>query len=428
MSLIPPRLAALSAGHRATWMLCTLVALASPAHAAPAVLSMDQAVRLAVARAPVLDARRAQVAAASEDLARAGALPDPMLMVGVDNLPVTGPDAFDPGAESMTMKRIGIRQDVPARAERRARRALAARTVEQAHAAALAERLAVQREAAEAWVGLWTAQQLVAALDELRAQAALASRLARARVEGGVGSASTALAVEAEVLAVEQRLEEARADLAAAQAGMARWIDAPDAHAGPVPPDFSVLPVPAPALIAALDRAGPLLAVEAATWKTAAAIDVAHAGASPDWQIGASYGQRDGSRSDMLMIEFGIQLPLFQRGRQDRDVAARRADHQGALAERDDARRALETSVRAAIARWRGLVRQVERDHGELLPLQRDRSAVALAAFRAGAPADAWLQARRDEIDTLFAHVRRQGELGRLWASLAYLVPAEDTP
>lgn len=241
-------------------------------------------------------------------------------------------------------------------------------------------------------------------------------------------SPSTALAVQAEVLGVEQRLEEARARVAEAQAEMARWIDAPDARATSVAPDFSVLRVSGPALIAALDRAGPLLAIEAGAAIAAAEIDVARAGASPDWQVAASYGQRDGSRSDMLMIEFGIQLPLFQRGRQDRDVAARRADHQGALAERDDARRALETNVRAALARWQGLVRQVERDDGQLLPLQRDRSAVALAAFRAGAPADAWLQARRDEIDAVLAHVRRQGELGRLWTSLAYLVPAEGTP
>jgi len=45
-----------------------------------------------------------------------------MLTVGVDNLPVTGADAFDPTADFMTMKKIGLRQDVPARAKREARR------------------------------------------------------------------------------------------------------------------------------------------------------------------------------------------------------------------------------------------------------------------------------------------------------------------
>ena len=410
----------------AAWLLALAATVGAPAHAAPATLALDEAVRIALAQAPALDARRAQVAAAREDHARAGALPDPMLMVGIDNLPVTGAEAFDLAAEPMTMKRIGVSQEVPARAERRARQALASRAVDEARAAATAERLVVQREAAQAWIELWTAERAVAALEALREQANVARDLARARVAGGEGSVGIALAVEAEVVAVEQRLEAARAERAAAQAGLARWVDVPGATAHPSPPGFTTLPTEPPALFAALERAGPLLAIDARSDTAEAAIELALAERRPDWRIAAAYGQRDGGRSDMLMVEFGIGLPLFRANRQDRDVAARRADHARALADREDARRALETEVRAAIARWQGLARQVDRDEHELLPLQRDRSAVALAAFRAGAPADAWLDARRDEIDAVLAHVRRQGELGRLWASLAYLVPAEE--
>lgn len=408
----------------AAWLLA--FAAAAPVHAAPATLSLDETVRMALEQAPALDARRAQAAAAREDHARAGALPDPMLVVGIDNLAVTGAYAFDPAAEAMTMKRVGLRQDVPARAERLARQVLASRTLDEARAGAAAERLAVQREAAQAWVASWTAERAVVALEALRDQAVVARDLARARVAGGEGSVAVALAVESEVLAVEQRLEDARAERSAAQAGLSRWTAVPDARADPAAAGFTRLPVPEATLVAALDRTGPLLAIDARTETAAAAIELARAERDPDWSIAASYGQRDGGRSDMLMLEFGIQLPLFRAGRQDRDVAARRADHARALAEREDARRALEAEVRSAIARWQGLARQVARDEDELLPLQRDRSAVALAAFRAGAPADAWLDARRDEIDAVLAHVRRQGALGRAWASLAYLVPTED--
>src|SRR3546814_14961726 len=74
-----------------------------------------------------------------------------MLTVGIDNLPVTGPDAFDPAADFMTMKRIGIRQEIPAGAKRDARRDLAARVVDERQAQIRAERLELRRRAPAHW-------------------------------------------------------------------------------------------------------------------------------------------------------------------------------------------------------------------------------------------------------------------------------------
>ena len=70
---------------------CLAATLPMPAVAAvPSTLSLKQAVYLAVERAPILDARRAQVEAAREEAVRADALPDPVLTVGIADLPVTG--------------------------------------------------------------------------------------------------------------------------------------------------------------------------------------------------------------------------------------------------------------------------------------------------------------------------------------------------
>src|SRR3546814_14680713 len=98
-----------------------------------------------------------------------------MLTVGIDNLPVTGPDAFDPAADFMTMKRIGIRQEIPAGAKRDARRDLAARVVDERQAQTRAERLEIRRRAAEAWIALWAAQRELDEVTALREQAKLAS-------------------------------------------------------------------------------------------------------------------------------------------------------------------------------------------------------------------------------------------------------------
>lgn len=412
---------------RATGACLLVLLLSAPAVgiAAQSPLSLDEAVRMAVERAPMLDARRAQVEAARQESHRADALPDPILTLGIDNLPVTGPDAFNPGTDPMTMRRIGIRQEIPATVEREARKDLAIREMDERQAVAGAERLGVRRSTAEAWIALWSAQRALREITALREQAALASALARARVSGGSEPAANALAAAAVVLELDNRIEAAGADVEAAQVGLARWIGSPALQVSEVMPDFNVLPVPKLRLLGALDRLGPLLATEAQVETAAAAIDLAQAQKRPDWSVAASYGQRSDGRDDMFMLEFGIQLPLFSADRQDRGIAARRAEYDAALAVREDARREQATRIRADLAQWESLKRQVERDREALLPLASDRSAASLAAYRAGAPIGPWLDARRDQLDLLIEHTQRLETLGRIWAALAYLLAEE---
>src|SRR3546814_10539149 len=94
------------------------------------------------------------------------------------------------------MKRIGIRQEIPAGAKRDARRDLAARVVDERQAQTRAERLEIRRRAAEAWIALWAAQRELDEVTALREQAKLASDLARARLSGGSESAADALRSE----------------------------------------------------------------------------------------------------------------------------------------------------------------------------------------------------------------------------------------
>jgi outer membrane protein TolC len=130
----------------------------------------------------------------------------------------------------------------------------------------------------------------------------------------------------------------------------------------------------------------------------------------------------------MLMLEVGIGLPLFPRNRQDRGVAAREAEYQVSLATREDLRRQEAARIRADIARWEGLKRQVSLYEGSLLPLAGDRSTTALAAYRAGGDLQPWLASRRDELDAHLAHVESLGDLARTWTALAFLLPTEDQP
>src|SRR5688500_11281253 len=112
------------------WLLMVVACAVRPLAAQP--LSLDEALRLGEAQSPRLVAQRHALSAAEEQTGRAGELPDPKLRLGIENLPVSGPDAFRYDRDSMTMRAIGITQEFPNSDKRSARstRAERARDVE----------------------------------------------------------------------------------------------------------------------------------------------------------------------------------------------------------------------------------------------------------------------------------------------------------
>lgn len=427
-----PRLPAIAVSGaaclRAARLNLLIALLLAPAAVALAEeVSLQQAIARATQQAPLLAARGFAVDAARQESYRAGALPDPVLTVGIDNLPITGDVAFDASADDMTMKKIGLYQQIPSRAKRQAQRDVAARLVDEAQAMSEAEGLAYRRSVADAWIDLWAVQIEASTLQQLRDQAVLASKLAKARYSAGSGAADDALAAEAAVLELDNRIAGIQTEQAVAQAQLARWLGEAQVEASGAA-DFTVLARSEAQLLSDVARLGPLLAANAKVELSAAQIDSARAEKHPDWSLAASYGQRSDQRADMLTLEVGIGLPLFASRRQDRGIAAREADYQGALAAREELRRQQVAGIRAGVARWNGLKGQVALHEAALLPLARDRSAAALASYRAGGELQPWLEAVRAELAVHLSHAEHLGELGRAWSALAFLLPTESQP
>ena len=91
--------------------LTTIVALPGFAQAQQT-LSLNDALRIAVERSRQIAARDSSIVALKEMGAAAGQLPDPILKLGVDNLPVDGADRYSIGRDFMTMRRIGLMQEI----------------------------------------------------------------------------------------------------------------------------------------------------------------------------------------------------------------------------------------------------------------------------------------------------------------------------
>ena len=402
-------------------------AAAAIAQAAEPPLTLEAAVRQGLARAPQIEARASDTAAAHEEAVRAGRLPDPTLKFGLSNFPVTEPGAFSLRSDGMTMRTIGVTQAIPSRAARTAERSLATAQVDAAEAERVAVEQNVRERIADTWIDVWAIEQRRGLLLDLHDEAALAVRITQARLRGGEGSAVDALAAQAELAALDNRLEATDADLAAAQAGLQRWLGVPPGVLAATQ-DFSRLPVTADRLVSSVDQQAPLQAWAAREQLAQAALDQARAAKHPDWSVSASYGKRAPGMSDMVMLEVGVSLPLFTHDRQDRGISARQAQRDAVQADHVDARRAQREAVTRAIASWQGWDGQIERYQQTLLPLARDRARTALAGYRAGSSLQPWLDARRAEIELRLNYADALASRARLWASLAYLFPAEVTP
>ena len=229
----------------------------------------------------MLEARRAQSESARQEAARAGALPDPQLTVGVDNLAVQGPGAFTAGGDSMTMRTVGISQALPSRRKRQAERAMGHAQADLAASSEVATGLSIRQQVADAWISAWGAHREAMMLRSMRQAWAQDVAVAKARLRAGTGSAAEVLAARMESLDLENRLDEANAREAQARAGLARWLGSPIGQPLGDAPDFAVLPHDEASLLASLDRQGNLLGWPAREQAAEAALAVARADKRP---------------------------------------------------------------------------------------------------------------------------------------------------
>lgn len=408
------------------WSICLLLLVASPLPCAAdePVLSFDEAVALALGHAPEVTAGAQGAAAMRELEVSAGRLPDPALIVGVDNLPVEGPDAWSTTADFMTMRKIGLMQEFPSREKRRLERERASAEVGLADAELAETRLAVAREAARAWISSATSESTLRELVRLRPEVELGATAARAGVAAGRTSTAEALAAAAAAARLETRILDLEGRARQARAELARWVGAEaERPLGPLPA-LEVLPAPVPVLLADTGRHGALLPYAARIVAAKSDLELARAERRPDWSAGLSFAKRGPGFDDMASLEFTVDLPLFARHRQTPVIAARGADLRRLEAERESGLRAHAAELRQVMIEWEQSGAQLAQYDRELLPLARERSRAALAAYRAGSAELRFVvEAVEDEIELLVERAELADARGRAWAFLRYLEP-----
>ena len=404
-----------------TWrhavLAMAVVAFATPAVAAP--LSFEAALQLAEHTAPSLSAEDAQLEAARQAAIPAGELPDPKLVLGIDNLPITGPDRFSLTRDFMTMRRIGVMQEVPNSDKRQARVDVAQSTIDRVIAERHIERLKVRREAALAWIARYMVERKLALFDALYRENRLLAEAVRTRIAAGRGLTMDTILPRQEAAALADRHDQLERERSDAEAALRRWIG--PAGSEPLAGEAPTWPISSETLTHHLHHHPELAVYNSMTRQAEAEVREAESLKKSDWAVELAYQQRGPDFSNMASIQFTFDLPVFAARRQDPKIAAKRAELIRIDAERETTLREHAQMLATDLAAYQQLDRAVQRQHDSLMPLAQEKVELALAAYRGGQTDLATVIAARSEsIDARLKAIDLESQRALVAARLHY--------
>ena len=407
----------------AAWLALLLTApCIGPAladNAMPA-LSHAEALELARRSAPALRAQQATLAGSSALLPAASALPDPRLSVGLENLPVAGPDRWSTTRDGGTMQRISLMQEVPNRGKREAREQVAQARVERDRATLAAAELAVRRDASLAWLAVHFAEARQAHVAAFLHENRLLQDTLPARIAAGTAQPAELTMARQEALSIADRADDLARDVRKARVELRRWVG--ERAEAPLLGAPATARVDAARLRALLPHHAELAPF--APMRAMAQAEVAEADAEKrgDWAWEVTYSRRP-RYDDMVSFQLRFDLPWQRDRRQQPQIEARRRELERIEAEREELLRRHAAETEAMLAELQALDGQSERLRTAGQPLAAERVAVAMAAYEAGrGDLSAVLAARTQVLETRLRAIELEAQRAALRVRLSTLI------
>lgn len=347
----------------------------APCAAMAVPLSLEEALNLAVQRSDASRSANAAIQSVTQAARTAGQLPDPALRIGVDNLPVTGPDRLHTTRDSMTMKRIGISQEWLSPEKRAARQAAADASVER-EAVSLQTAVADTRlQTALVYLDAFFAGEAAKLTALMEHHAHEEWEASRARLSSSAGSSQDVLALTAARGVAADETAEVLQQQSAARLTLQRWVGVPADTLTPMP----ALNLPTEAAYVAAHPTVEALRRDVEVAKKTAAVVATNRQANWTWEV--AYGQRSGY-ADMVSAGVSIPLQLAPAQRQDRETAAQWALVDKAEADLAEATRTVTAEYRTGVSDARSLQERIARYRHAVLTPSAQRTAAATAAYR----------------------------------------------
>jgi outer membrane protein, heavy metal efflux system len=284
---------------------------------------------------PEIQAALREREAASERIAPAEALDDPILEAGVINAPLAS-STFN--REDMTMKMIGLSQRVPFPGKRGLRKDVAMQDAQSVGHGYQETVNRVVRDIKAAYFDLGLILEKTRLVEKNKLILEDMRHIAEQHYGVGLGSQADALKAQTQVSRTLDELLKLARERPTVEAELIRALGRNAIVAPPVPdpPQLREKPLSLESLReTALSQRPQLLALQSMVARNEKALDLARKNYYPDFDVRLAYGQRDnmldGSRRpDMVSLTVAVNLPVWRENK----LAPRVAE---ALAKRDQA-------------------------------------------------------------------------------------------
>jgi cobalt-zinc-cadmium efflux system outer membrane protein len=382
-------------------------------------LTFNEALQLAAQQAPALSAQAAKLDAAQYAAIPAGELPDPKLILGLQDVPIEGQDRWSLQRDEFTSRSVGWMQEMPDSDKRQARIDSALANIDSAAAGLQTERLQVRLATAQAWINSYTEQQKLQQFQAFFADNRLFAAAVRAQLAGGGGQAVDVLAPQQEAALLDEQQDLLQQASSQARAALKRMIGT--AANQPLSGALPHWQIDLQNHAQALQQHPALAAFAPLTRQAQAQVREAQAEKQSDWSWQVDYQKRGQDFGDMVSLQLSFDLPLFADSRQDPKIAAKLATVNQLEAEREVLLREHRQQLENDLAEYQRLARALARSQTTLLPLAEEKVQLLVASYSAGnSSLGEVLEARRERVTAKLKQLDLQGQLALTSVSLQF--------
>lgn len=388
-------------------------------------LSIDDAVQLAIQNQPLIQSLDDAAAASREAAIAEVQLPDPKLKFGVINLPINHGDALRFDRDDMTMTNLGFSQDVVPKQKREAAAHKMEAEANQYHSEQLVTIRSIQRDVALAWLDVFEAQKKTRLYTKIADEMAAERKVALARISSGAATPGDALKLDKERAMTNDLYYMAKRDEQKARAMLARWIGsaANNPISDNLPTMTAKIPNTVEATNAEIDNHPAIKNVHQAELVAQSDVDIAKAERLKNWSWEVMYGKRRSDLSDMVSVQFSIDLPWDRANRQDKRTSEKLLMLERAHKLTADRQLELSAELASARAEWEAAEAREAEHQANLIPVAHARLNFLQASYTAGKAslADVW-EARRDVLEVEMQHWGILTDRQRAAVKIGYLV------
>ncbi len=263
---------------------------------------------------------------------QAGALDDPMVGLGIVNLPA---DTFSFRQEDMTMKEISVTQRLPYPGKRGLRSEVAQKEAEAALSDYEEVKVKVSRDVKMAYYELFYVNKAIEVTEKNREILKLLNQIAETKYSVGEGIHTDVFKAQVELSKMIDELIMLNQNRRTLKSKLNTLLHRPPFAPLGDPEEVAYEKFsadPEELVKAAAERRPSLQSVKRMVERNQASLKLAERDYYPDFDIKLAYGQRDdgpaGRRPDMVSAMVGFNLPLWHKSKQGRKVAESQKDIQ----------------------------------------------------------------------------------------------------